>query len=170
MKLSEQTDRVRQGLTEHTARSKTSHSKIERSSNQIQHSLRKLKTHVRVMLWLDLMFQGSIFRSGTHTHSHFPYTMSVTHPTARMQDISTSHPFSAAVNGSSMPGSLVFQPHRSILLKQDACSPVAHICQHKCLLKVDVEKMQGVTVKRRHVEVLSCTPIKQTLKMSLYCM
>ena len=31
-KLSEQTDSVRQGLTEHTAQSKTSHSKVERNS------------------------------------------------------------------------------------------------------------------------------------------
>jgi hypothetical protein len=36
-KLSEQTDRVRQGLTEHTAQSKTSHSKAERNSTQQQH-------------------------------------------------------------------------------------------------------------------------------------
>jgi hypothetical protein len=56
--------------------------------------------------------------------------MSVSHPIARTQDISTCRPFSASANGSSTPGSLLFLLHRSILLKQDACYPVVHICQH----------------------------------------
>jgi len=37
MKESEQTDLVRQGLTEHTAQSKNSHSKVERKSTHIHH-------------------------------------------------------------------------------------------------------------------------------------
>jgi len=72
MKESEQTDLVRQGLTEHTAQSKNSHSKVERKSTHIHHWLCKLKIHVHVLLWLDFMFQGSKFRSGTHT---FPCTL-----------------------------------------------------------------------------------------------
>jgi hypothetical protein len=56
--------------------------------------------------------------------------MSATHPTARTQDISTCRPFSAGVNGSLTRGSLLFLLHRSILLKQDACSAVVQICHH----------------------------------------
>ena len=104
-----------------------------------------------------------------HTHSHFSYTMSVTHPTARTQDISTCRPSLAGVNGSSTRGSLLFLLHRSILLKEDACSPLVHICHHKCLLHFYVEMTQDITVKKRHVEVLSCTPIKQTYSVPLSC-
>ena len=81
--------------------------------------------------------------------------MSVTHPTARTQDISTLRPFSADANGSSTPSSLLFLLHRSILLTQDACSAVVLIRLYKCLLHVDVERTQDVAVKVRHVEVLS---------------
>jgi len=82
-----------------------------------------------------------------HTHSNFSYSMSVTHPTARTQDISTCCPSLAGVNGSTR-GSHLFLLHRSILLKQDACSPLVHICHHKCLLHVYVEMTQDVTVKK----------------------
>jgi len=67
MKLSEQNDHVRQVLTEHTAQSKTSHSKVERNSIHIHHWLWKLQMHVRVLLSFELMYQGSKLRSGTHT-------------------------------------------------------------------------------------------------------
>jgi hypothetical protein len=126
------------------------------------------------------MFQGSIFRKGaracactcTHTHTHIPtahfsYTMSVTHPTTGKHDISTCSTFSAGADGSSTQGSLLFLLHRSTLLKPDACSPVVQICQQKCLLQVYVEITQDVTVKKRHVVVLSCTPIKQTFSVSV---
>ena len=66
-KVSEQTDHVRQGLTEHTAQSKTSHSKAQRNSTHIHYWLWKLKMRVHVQLWLDFIFQGSKFRPGTHT-------------------------------------------------------------------------------------------------------
>jgi len=67
MKLTEHIDRVRQGLTEHTAQSKTSHSKVQRNPTHIYHWLWKLKMHVRALLCLELMYQRSKFRSGTHT-------------------------------------------------------------------------------------------------------
>ena len=63
--------------------------------------------------------------------------MSVTHPTTGTHDISTCRPFSADANGfASTRGSLLFLVHRSILLKQDGCSPVVQISQQKCLLQV----------------------------------
>ena len=74
--------------------------------------------------------------------------MSVTHPTARAQDISTCRPSLAGANGSSTRGSLLFLLHRSIRLKQDACSAVVHICHRKYLLHVYMEMTQGVTVKQ----------------------
>jgi len=84
----------------------------------------------------------------THSPAHFSYTMPVTHPTARTQDISACRPFSAGANGSSTPCGLLFLIHRTILLKHDARYPVVHICHHKCLLEVDVEMTtQDVTVK-----------------------
>ena len=70
MKLTQHIDRVREGLTEHTVQSKTSHSKVERNPTHIHHWLWKLKMHVRVLLWLELMYQGGKFRSDTHTHTH----------------------------------------------------------------------------------------------------
>ena len=106
----------------------------------------------------------------THTHiptAHFSYTMSVTHPTTRMHDITKCHPFSAGANVSSTQSSLLFLLQRSTLLKQDACSPVVQICQQKCLLQFYVEMTQDVTVKKRHVEVFSCTPTKQTFSVSV---
>ena len=103
------------------------------------------------------------------THSHFSYEGSVTHPTARTQDISTCPPSSASANVASTQGSLLFLLHRTILLTQDACSPLVHICHNKCLFHVYVETTQGVTVKKRHVEVLSCTRIKQTFSVPLSC-
>ena len=125
--------------------------------------------HVRVLLWLDFMFQGSTFISGAYPTFPLPtfLTQCLTHPTARKQDISTCRPFSAGANGSSTRGSLLFLLHRSILLKQDARFPVVHICHHKCLLEVDVVMTQDVTVKRGNVEVLSCTPIKQNFSVPL---
>jgi hypothetical protein len=149
MTQSEQTDRARQGLTEHTAQSKTSLSKVERNSTHTHHWLWKLKMNVHVLLWLELMYQGSKFRSGTHTpKAHFSYTRSVTHPTARTQDNSTCLPFPAGANGFSTRGSLLFLLHRSIPLTQVACSPMVHICHHKCLRHVYVETTQDVTVKK----------------------
>jgi len=102
------------------------------------------------------------------THSHFSYEGSVTHPTARTQDISRRRPSSASVNVSPTQGSLLFLLYRYILLTQDACSPLVHICHHKCILHVFVEMTQDVTVKK-HVEVLSCTSIKQTFNVPLSC-
>jgi hypothetical protein len=98
----------------------------------------------------------NILRQYIYPHiptAHFPNTMSVTHPTTRTQDISTSSPFSAGTDGSPTQGSLLFLLHSSIPLKQDACSPVAQISQHICLLQVYVEMTQDVTVKKK-----SCGP------------
>ena len=103
-----------------------------------------------------------------HTHipsAHFSFTMSMTHPTARTQDISTWRLFSAGANGSSTWGSLLLLQHRSILWKQDACSPVVHICH-----RVSSNLMGNDTrchCKQRHMEVLSCTPIRQTFSVPL---
>jgi len=41
------------------------------------------------------------------------------------------------------------------------------ICHYKSLLEVDAEMTQDVTVKKRHVIVLSCTPIKRTFSVHL---
>ena len=103
--------------------------------------------HVHVQLWLDFMSEGSKFRSGTHTYPLFLYNVCDS-PNCRTQDISTCHPSLASANGSSTQGSLLFLLHRSFLLKQDAHSPLVHICHHKCLLHVYVEMTQGVTVKK----------------------
>jgi len=105
--------------------------------------------------------------ANTHTHSpaHFSYTMSVTHPSARTQDISACRNFSAGANGSSTQGSLLFLLHRSILLKHDACYPVVHVCHHKCLLEVDVEMTQDVTVKKKGM--WKCSVVHQLSKPSV---
>jgi hypothetical protein len=167
MKLTQHIDRVREGLTEHTVQSKTSHSKVERNPTHIHHWLWKLKMQVRVLLWLELMYQGSKFRSDTHTHTpkaHFSCTMPLTHRTARTQDTSTCRPLSAGVNCYSPQGSLLFLLHRSILFTQDACSALVQICHHKCLLQVDVEMIQDVTVKKG---MQRCSIVCQLSKFSV---
>jgi len=96
---------------------------------------------------LCLLFHVRMQKKVAHDFRYDPRTMSVTHPTARTQDISTCRPFSAGANGSSTQGSLLFLIHRSILLKHDARYPVVHSCHRKCLLEVDVEMTQDATVK-----------------------
>jgi len=63
---------------------------------------------------LDLKFQEITFRPGTHTHTHthhhsiLCYTMSVTHPTTRTQDISACRPVRARVYRSSAQAIICF--------------------------------------------------------------
>jgi len=126
MTLSEQTDRARQGLTDHTAQSKTSHSKLDRNSTTRCENWRCMS--MSSCRWTSC-FKG-INSDQAHTQSQISYKITVTHPTARTQDISTCRPSSARVYGSSTRGSLLVLLHRSILFTQDACSAVVHICQH----------------------------------------
>jgi len=91
----------------------------------------------------------------THTHtyiptSYFSYTLSVTHPTARTQDISTYRPFCVGANCSSTQGNPLFLLRSSILLKHDECSPETLLCMCKNLSEVHVEISQDVTVKKAH--------------------
>jgi len=113
------------------------------------------------------MFQRTKFISGTHTCPLFLYNV-CNSPNCQNARHLTMPSFVNSANGSSTRGSLMFILHRSILLTQDACSPLVHICHHNCLLHVYVEMTQDVTVKM-HVELLSCTPIKQTYSVSLSC-
>jgi hypothetical protein len=103
--------------------------------------------HVRVLLWLDLMFQESIFRSGTHIPTFVIQCDSPNRQNAR-------HPnMPPLLNWSEwFLNNRQFLLQRSIHLKQDACYPVVQICHHKYLPNVDVEMTQDVTVKKKVCE------------------
>ena len=107
--------------------------------------------HVHVLLWLDFMFQGSKFRSRTHTHTHPHCTRSLYNVCDSPNRQSPRHlnmpPFLSRcewflnTRQSSVPNTQIHPKH-------DACYPVVHSCQHKCLLEVDVEMTQDVTVNK----------------------
>jgi hypothetical protein len=73
----------------------------------------------------------------------------MTHPTTRPLDIRKSRPFPVGANASPAWGSPLFLLEGSILLKQDACSPVVQISRHNCLPQVPVKMTQDVTVKKK---------------------
>jgi len=79
--------------------------------------------------------------------SYFCYTMSVTHPITRTQDISTCRPFGVGVFCSSTQGNLLFLLHSSILSKHDECSPEVLLCLHEILFQVHVDISDDFTVK-----------------------
>jgi hypothetical protein len=103
--------------------------------------------HVHVLLWLDLMFQGSIFRSGTHTFLLFLYNVcdSPNRQNARQLNMSPflSHcEWFLNMRQSSVPTTQIHPFERGCILSG---GPDFH---HKCLLEVVVEMTQDVTVKK----------------------
>jgi hypothetical protein len=149
-----------------TAQSKTSHSKVERNWTHVNHCLWKLKMHVHVLLWLDLMFQRSIIRSGTHTVPLIQ-RLWLTQPPERKtsQHATLSQPLWTVHQHKAVFCS--YYKERSILLKADACSLVVQICDHKCPL--EVEMTQDITVKKG---MWMCSVVHQLSEpsVSLYVM
>ena len=124
---------------------------------------------VCVLMWLELMCQGSKFRSGTHTlpkHTLLIQYLWLTQPPERKkpQHATLSQPVQVVLQHEAVFCSSYVEPffwHRMHVLHWSTFVSI------NCLLLVDVELTQDVAVKKRHVEVLSCTIIKQTFSFSL---
>ena len=167
-KLSEQMDRVRRGLTEHTAQSKTSHSKVERNSTHMHHWLWKLKMHVHVLLWLDFMFQRSKFGSDTLTfplHTFFIPCLWLTQPPERKtsQHAALSQLMRMVPQHEAVFCSYYTDPSFLNRMHVLRWSTFVTVSAFSKLIRNDTR----CHCKKRHVEVLSCTPIKQIFSVPL---